>query len=78
MLYRLLDEEGLYLGGTSALNVVAACKVAKELPEGANVATILCDSGHKYAERVFSKKWLKEKNLYDVIPKQLLKYASLD
>lgn len=78
MLYRLLDEEGLYLGGTSALNVVAACKVAKELPEGANVATILCDSGHKYAERVFSKKWLKETNLFDVIPKQLLKYASLD
>lgn len=78
MLFKLLDEEGLFVGGTSALNVVAACKVAEKLPEGSNVVTILCDSGHKYAERVFSKKWLKEKNLYDSIPDHLLKYASLD
>lgn len=78
MIYRLLDEEGLYLGGTSALNVVAACKIAENLPKGANVTTILADSGHKYAERVFSKKWLQDKNLFSVIPKHLLKYVSLE
>lgn len=78
MLYRLLDEEGLFLGGTSALNVVAACKVAKDLPQNSNVTTILCDSGHKYADRVFSKKWLKEKNLYDSIPEPLKKYITLE
>lgn len=78
MIYRLLDEEGLYIGGTSALNVVAACKVAESLPEGSNVTTILADSGHKYAEKVFSKKWLQDKNLYSVIPENLLKYVSLE
>ncbi|SCU86984.1 LADA_0E01332g1_1 [Lachancea dasiensis] len=78
MLFRLLDEEGLFVGGTSGLNVVAACQVAKSLPEGSNVVTILCDSGHKYADRMFSKKWLKEKKLYDCLPDSLKKYASLE
>ncbi|CAR30481.1 PALP domain-containing protein [Lachancea thermotolerans] len=78
MLFRLLDEEGLFIGGTTALNVVAACKVAKTLPEGSNISTILCDSGHKYADRVFSKKWLREKKLYDAIPDSLKRYAILD
>ena len=61
-----------------ALNVVAAAKVAQTLPEGSNVATILCDSGHKYADRVFSKSWLQSKKLYDVLPDHLKKYASLE
>ncbi|SCV03761.1 LAMI_0H10748g1_1 [Lachancea mirantina] len=78
MLFQLLDEEGLFLGGTSALNVVAACEVAKVLPEGSNVVTILCDTGHKYADRVFSKKWLIEKGLYDAIPSSLKKYVILE
>lgn len=78
MVYRLLDEEGLYIGGTSALNVVAATYVAESLPEGSNVVTVLADSSHKYSARVFSKKWLKEKNLWDSIPDKLKKYAVLD
>lgn len=77
MLYQLLDEEGIYVGGTSALNVVAAIKLAKELPEGANVVTILADSCHKYSDRIFSKKWLESKGLLDAIPEHLKKYASL-
>lgn len=78
MVYQLLHEEGLYLGGTGALNVVAAEKVAKTLPEGSNVVTILADSAHKYADRYFSRKWLESKNLYDAIPKELKKYVILD
>ncbi|KAG8202369.1 hypothetical protein GWM34_02944, partial [Candida africana] len=78
MVYRLLDEEGLYLGGTGALNVAAAVEVAKLLPEGSNVVTVLADLAHKYADRIFSKKWLAEKGLYDAIPPHLQKYAVLD
>lgn len=78
MLYQLLDEEGLYLGGTGALNVVAAAKVAETLPEGSNVVTILADSAHKYADRYFSKSWLQSKELYQYIPDHLRKYAILD
>ncbi|QEL61767.1 hypothetical protein CJJ09_003923 [Candidozyma auris] len=77
MLYRLLDEEGIYVGGTSALNVVAAMEVAQTLPEGANVVTVLCDSCHKYSDRMFSQEWLKSKGLWEAIPEHLQKYAVL-
>ncbi|KAH3664286.1 hypothetical protein OGAPHI_004638 [Ogataea philodendri] len=78
MLYRLLDEEGIYVGGTSALNVVAAVKAAQTLPENSNVVTILADSAHKYSDRIFSKSWLESKGLYSAIPEHLKKYATLD
>lgn len=77
MFYRLLDEEGLFLGGTSALNVVAASKMANNLPENSNIVTIFCDSGHKYANRMFSKSWLEQKNLYHAIPSKFRKYITL-
>ena len=78
MLYRLLDEEGLYIGGTGALNVVAAVKVAQSLPEGSNVVTLLADSAHKYSDRIFSKSWLQSKGLFDALPSHLKKYATLE
>jgi cysteine synthase A len=34
MVYDLLDTEGLYLGASSALNVVAAVEVAQKLGRG--------------------------------------------
>lgn len=78
MAYRLLDEEGLYIGGTGGLNVAAAVKVAQDLPEGLNVVTLLPDSAHKYVHKMFSKLFLKDKGLYDAIPDHLKKYAILD
>ena len=77
MLYHLIDVEGIYLGGTGALNVVAAVEVAKTLPEGSNVVTVLPDSAHKYADRIFSRKFLEEKGLYEGIPENLKKYVVL-
>lgn len=78
MVYRLLHEEGLYVGGTSALNVEAAIQVARDLPEGSNVVTVLCDLAHKYAARCFSRSWLHEKKLWELVPEELRKYAVLD
>lgn len=78
MVYRLLDEEGIYVGGTSALNIVAALEVAKTLPENSNIVTVLCDSAQKYSARIFSRQWLHEKNLWDAVPKHLQKYATLE
>jgi cysteine synthase A len=43
MLFKLLFEEGFSVGLSSALNVVAACEMAKKLGKGSTVATILCD-----------------------------------
>jgi cysteine synthase A len=77
MVYRCLDEEGLYLGASSCLNVVAAKEVAEKLGKGHTVVTILCDGAYRYAERLFSKKWLTEKKLLGAIPKHLEKYIVL-
>ncbi|OCH84659.1 cysteine synthase [Obba rivulosa] len=78
MIYDLLDTEGLYLGASSALNVVAAAELAQKLGPGSTVATILCDGAYRYQSRLFSKAWLKTKGLYDVIPEHLKKYVVLD
>ena len=40
---QLLAEEGLFLGGSAALNVLAAARVARTLPAGSVVVTILCE-----------------------------------
>jgi cysteine synthase len=63
MVYRLLREEGLFLGSTSGVNVAAAVQVAKLLGPGHTIVTILCDSGHKYQSRLFNRQWLAEKHL---------------
>jgi cysteine synthase len=77
MVYRCLDEEGLYLGASSALNVVAAKEVADRLGKGNTVVTVLCDAAYRYQDRLFSRKWLAEKNLLAAIPKHLEKYIVL-
>ena len=77
MVYRCLDEEGLYLGASSALNVVAAKEVAENMGKGSTVVTVLCDGAYRYAERLFSNTWLESKNLRASIPKHLEKYIVL-
>jgi cysteine synthase len=67
MVYRLLREEGLYLGSTSGVNVAAAVEVAMKLGPGHTIVTILCDSGVKYQSRLFNKQWLAEKGLTSAI-----------
>ncbi len=63
MVYRLLYEEGLYLGGSSGINVAAAVHVAKALGPGHTIVTLLCDSGARYQSRLFNSDLLKEKGL---------------
>ncbi|MGH8288767.1 MAG: cysteine synthase A [Steroidobacteraceae bacterium] len=59
--YRLLREEGLFLGSTSGINVAAAVHVARELGPGHTVVTVLCDGGAKYQSRLFNPEWLRQK-----------------
>ncbi|MGH8148611.1 MAG: cysteine synthase A [Steroidobacteraceae bacterium] len=61
--YRLLREEGLFLGSTSGINVAAAVRVARELGPGHTVVTVLCDGGAKYQSRLFNPEWLAQKGL---------------
>ncbi|KAJ3105099.1 Cysteine synthase 1 [Phlyctochytrium planicorne] len=77
MVYRLLDEEGLFVGASSALNVAAAVQVAKIVGPGKRVVTIICDGAYRYQSRLFSRKWLESKGLLDAIPTHLHKYITL-
>src|ERR1700736_6220423 len=61
--YRLLCEEGLFLGSTSGINVAAAMRVARELGPGHVIVTVLCDGGAKYQSRLFNREWLPDKGL---------------
>lgn len=63
IVYRLLEEEGLFLGGSTGINVGAAIELAKQLGPGHTIVTILCDSGTRYQSRLFNRTWLAEKGL---------------
>jgi cysteine synthase A len=63
VLYGLVQEEGLCVGGSSALNVVGATRLAKSLGPGKTVVTILCDYGNRYQSRLFNPEFLRGKGL---------------
>jgi len=65
MVYRLLHEEGLFLGSTSGINVAGAVRVARELGPGHRIVTVLCDGGAKYVSRLFDRTWLTGKGLLE-------------
>jgi cysteine synthase B len=48
MMRRLAREEGLFVGVSAGANVFAAVRLARELPAGSVVVTVLCDSGSRY------------------------------
>ena len=66
--YRLLYEEGLFLGSTSGINVAAAVRVARSLGPGHTIVTVLCDGGAKYQSRLFNRAWLEQKGLAAYVP----------
>ena len=63
MVYRLLREEGLFVGGSTGINVCAAVEAARALGPGHTIVTLLCDRGALYMQRLFNPKWLAEKGL---------------
>ena len=50
MCKRLASEEGIFGGGSTGLNVVAAIKIARELGPGKRIVTLGCDNGVKYLD----------------------------
>ncbi|MGV1009244.1 MAG: cystathionine beta-synthase [Dermatophilaceae bacterium] len=59
MTRRLAREEGLLVGGSCGMAVVAALQVARELPQDAVVVVVLPDSGRGYLSKVFSDPWMR-------------------
>ena len=63
VVYDLLQEEGLLLGGSSGINVAGAIRLARDLGPGKTIVTVLCDSGSRYQSKLFNPEFLRSKDL---------------
>ena len=61
--YRLAQEEGLVMGGSTGINVAGAIRLARDLGPGHTIVTILCDYGSRYQSKLFNPNFLKERGL---------------
>ncbi|MEO1106647.1 MAG: cysteine synthase A [Pseudomonadota bacterium] len=62
-IFDLLREEGLVMGGSTAINMAGAVRLAKDLGPGHTILTILCDYGTRYQSKLFNPEFLREKEL---------------
>ena len=63
VVYQLLRQDGLFMGGSVGINVAAAVRLAKQMGPGHTIVTILCDGGARYQSRIFDRAWLATKGL---------------
>jgi cysteine synthase A len=63
VMYQLIQEEGICVGGSSALNVQGAIELARKLGPGKTIVTILCDYGNRYMSKLFNPEFLRSKEL---------------
>jgi len=63
IVFRLITEEGLCLGGSSGINIAGAVRLAKQMGPGHTIVTILCDLGSRYQSKLFNPEFLRGKNL---------------
>ncbi|MEZ7838757.1 MAG: pyridoxal-phosphate dependent enzyme [Flavobacteriales bacterium] len=60
MTRRLLQEEGIYAGGSSGSAVVGAIRYAEGLEKPERILVILPDSGNRYASKIYNEAWMQE------------------
>jgi len=60
MTRRLLQEEGIYSGGSSGSAVVGAIRYAESLEKPERILVILPDSGNRYASKIYKEDWMRE------------------
>ena len=63
IIFDLLQEEGLCMGGSTGINIAGAIRLAKDLGPGHTIVTILCDYGTRYQSKLFNPEFLRGKNL---------------
>jgi cysteine synthase len=63
LIFDLVVEEGLVLGGSTGINIAGAIRAAKELGPGHTIVTVLCDYGNRYQSKLFNPGFLREKGL---------------
>jgi len=62
-IFDLLEHEGLCMGGSTGINIAGAVRMAKDLPTGSTIVTILADYGTRYQSKLFNPAFLREKKL---------------
>lgn len=75
LVFDLAENEGLLLGGSSAINLAGARRLAKEIGPGKTIVTILCDHGTRYHSKLYNPDFLRSKNL--PVPDWLEKQTTL-
>lgn len=63
IVFDLLEQEGLCLGGSSGINVAGASRLAKQMGPGHTIVTVLCDYGTRYQSKLFNPEFLRSKDL---------------
>ena len=63
LLYKLIQQEGLCLGGSSAINIAGAVRLAKDLGPGHTIVTMLCDYGDRYRSKLYNPVFLRRRGL---------------
>lgn len=63
VVFDMLTQEGLCLGGSSGINVAGAIRMAKDMGPGKTIVTVLCDFGTRYQSKLYNPEFLKEKGL---------------
>lgn len=63
VVFDLLHEEGLCIGGSAGVNVAGAIRLARDLGPGHTVVTLLCDSGTRYQSKLFNPEFLRARQL---------------
>ena len=63
VLFDLLADEGLCLGGSSGINVAGAIRLARDLGPGKTIVTVLADSGSRYQSKLWNPEFLRSKGL---------------
>lgn len=76
IIFRLVQEEGLCLGGSTGVNVAGAIRLAKDLGPGHTIVTMLCDYGTRHQSKLFNPTFLRTKQL--PVPEWLEQKVEID
>jgi len=63
LIFDLITQEGLCLGGSSGVNIAGAIRMARDMGPGHTIVTVLCDHGSRYQSKLYNPDFLREKGL---------------